>query len=136
MFGLKNVKKIEGKEVIQIPTEQIKPNPYQPRKDFAVQPLEELARSIAEYGVLQPIIVRKTGLDTYELVAGERRLRACKIAGYNSIPAIVLIAAEKDSAVIAMMLFLFTYSHVLFLNPKLAAFSETARLIWSDTPSG
>ena len=103
VFGLKNVKKIEGKEVIQIPTEQIKANPYQPRKYFAEQPLDELARSIGEYGVLQPIIVRKTGLDTYELVAGERRLRACKMAGYNSIPAIVLIVAEKDSAVIAMI---------------------------------
>lgn len=103
MFGLKQVKKSEGKEVIQIPTEQIKPNPYQPRKDFAVQSLEELARSIGEYGVLQPVTVRKTGSDAYELVAGERRLRASKMAGCNFIPAIVLTAEEKDSAVIAMI---------------------------------
>jgi len=103
MFLLKSVKKSESKEVLLIPIEQIKPNPYQPRKDFSLQGIDELAKSISEYGVLQPITVRRIGVEAYELVAGERRLRACKIAGFKSIPATVLSIAEADSAVIAMI---------------------------------
>ena len=83
----------QGSEVInEIEINQIKPNPYQPRKDFNEQRLKELSESIKENGVLQPIIVSKEE-DGYLLIAGERRLRASKMAGFNTIRAIV---AEID----------------------------------------
>ena len=82
---------------------KIRPNPYQPRKEFSKQALEELSQSIKEYGVLQPITVRRIGSDSYELVAGERRLRASKMVGMEYIPAIVIATHEKDSAILAMI---------------------------------
>lgn len=75
--------------VTQIPLGDIRPNPYQPRKTFDADALQELADSIAENGVLQPIIVRKSAAKGYEIVAGERRHRASQIAGQEMIPAIV-----------------------------------------------
>ncbi|HPT78697.1 MAG TPA: nucleoid occlusion protein [Candidatus Atribacteria bacterium] len=92
-----------GKKVENIPVSQIRPNPYQPRKSFSVQGLDELARSIQEYGVIQPITVRKAGNDSYELIAGERRLRACKMLDMDTIPAIVMDSQEQDSAIIALI---------------------------------
>ncbi len=92
-----------AKRVENIPVHLIKPNPYQPRKSFSVQGLEELAQSIREYGVIQPITVRQTGLDSYELIAGERRLRASKLANLDYIPAIIINTYEEDSAIIAMI---------------------------------
>ncbi|MFO7153995.1 MAG: nucleoid occlusion protein [Caldicoprobacter oshimai] len=89
--------------VQQIPIDKIRPNPYQPRKEFSKQGLEELSQSIRQYGVLQPITVRKVGSDAYELIAGERRLRACQMIGMEYIPAIVLNIHERDSAIIAMI---------------------------------
>lgn len=89
--------------ITNIPVEKIAPNPYQPRKEFSVSSLEELAASIKEYGVLQPINVRKVGADGYELVSGERRLRATKLAGINQIPAVVIEVVEQDSAVMALI---------------------------------
>ncbi|MGI5883462.1 MAG: nucleoid occlusion protein [Candidatus Spyradocola sp.] len=91
------------REVARIPIDAIRPNPYQPRRVFAQEALEELCASIKQYGLLQPISVRKTGNETYELIAGERRLRACRMAGLKWIDAIVFSAYEQDSAVIAMM---------------------------------
>ena len=72
----------------ELPISQIRPNPYQPRKEFDENGLKELANSIKENGVFQPILVRKS-VSGYELVAGERRLRASKLAGKNEIPAII-----------------------------------------------
>ncbi|MFH1537347.1 MAG: ParB/RepB/Spo0J family partition protein [bacterium] len=93
----------EGKHsVVEIPLEQISVNPYQPRRDFDRKKLEELAQSIKELGVLQPIIVRKFG-GSYELVAGERRLRASKIAGLKTIPAIARHLNEQDVIEIAFI---------------------------------
>ncbi len=89
--------------VQQIPIDRVRPNPYQPRKEFSKQGLEELSQSIKQYGVLQPITVRKVGSDAYELIAGERRLRACQMIGMKSIPAIVLNITESDSAIVAMI---------------------------------
>ena len=91
------------KQIITIPVNRIMPNPYQPRKIFSPNSLQELAASIKEYGVLQPISVRKAGRDTYELIAGERRLRAVILLGYKNIPAIVTDINDEDSAVIAMV---------------------------------
>ena len=95
--------RMRDREVARIPIEAIRPNPYQPRRVFAQDALEELCASIRQYGLLQPISVRKAGSDAYELIAGERRLRASKMAGLTYIDAIVFTAYEQDSAVIAMM---------------------------------
>ncbi|MDD2481022.1 MAG: nucleoid occlusion protein [Lutispora sp.] len=93
----------EDKAILNIPIENIAPNPYQPRKNFNNLSLDELSNSIKSYGVLQPINVRKIGAEGYELIAGERRLRAAKIAGLEEIPAIVVEVVEQDSAVIALI---------------------------------
>ncbi|HYE83098.1 MAG TPA: nucleoid occlusion protein [Clostridia bacterium] len=93
----------DNKAVVNIPIEKIAPNPYQPRKEFSGPSLEELAASIKEYGVLQPINVRKIGENGFELISGERRLRASKLAGVSHIPAIVIEVIEQDSAVIALI---------------------------------
>lgn len=87
----------------KIPVSAIKPNPYQPRKEFSHNSLKELSQSIKSYGVLQPINVRKIGEGSYELVAGERRLRASKIAGLKEIPSIVVDFKENETAIIALM---------------------------------
>ena len=91
------------REVARIPMDAIRPNPYQPRRVFAQDALEELCASIKQYGLLQPISVRKLGSDSFELIAGERRLRACRMAGMKFIDAIIFSTYEQDSAVIAMM---------------------------------
>lgn len=75
-------------EIKEIPVSEIRPNPYQPRKTFNEDALNELAESIKNYGVFQPIIVKKS-IKGYDLVAGERRLRASRLAGMETIPAIV-----------------------------------------------
>lgn len=86
-----------------IPLDLIRPNPYQPRKMFNQEALEELAASLKQYGLLQPISVRKMGANRYELIAGERRFRAAHLAGFSTIRAIVFSAIEQDSAMIAMI---------------------------------
>ena len=93
--------RMREREVARIPIDAIRPNPYQPRRVFAQDALEELCASIKQYGLLQPISVRKLGSDSFELIAGERRLRACRMAGM--IDAIIFSTYEQDSAVIAMM---------------------------------
>ena len=95
--------RMREREVARIPIDSIRPNPYQPRRVFSQEALEELCASIKQYGLLQPISVRKTGNDTFELIAGERRLRASKMAGMKYIDAIIFSTYEQDSAVIAMM---------------------------------
>ncbi|MDF2839531.1 MAG: noc [Clostridia bacterium] len=93
----------ENLVVLNISVDRIAPNPYQPRKEFNKSALEELSASIKQYGVLQPINVRKIGDDFYELISGERRLRASKLAGVSAIPAIINEVVEQDSAVIALI---------------------------------
>lgn len=90
-------------EVKYIPISVIKPNPYQPRKDFNQRSLEELSQSIKSYGVIQPISVRQIKEDSYELIAGERRLRASELAELHEIPAIIVDYRDKESALIALM---------------------------------
>ena len=75
---------------------EIRPNPYQPRMEFSEEKLDELAASIKENGLIQPIIVRKSQLIGYELLAGERRLRASKRAGLVNIPAIVKELTDQE----------------------------------------
>ena len=90
-------------EIEYIDIERIRPNPYQPRKTFNKTSLSELADSIKAYGVLQPVNVRKIGGGLYELVAGERRLRAAQLAGLRSIPCIPVTVNDNDSATIALI---------------------------------
>jgi len=90
-------------EICLIPTENIIPNLYQPRKYFDEETIEELAQSIKVYGIIQPISVRKMSEGKYELVAGERRLRAAKKLGLIEVPAIIVDINDKDSAAIALL---------------------------------
>lgn len=90
-------------EIVNIPINSIKPNPYQPRRDFNKQSLEELSKSIKSFGVLQPISVRKLRNENYELIAGERRLRASEIAKLDEIPAIIFQYRDNESAMIALI---------------------------------
>ena len=93
---------METGRVIFLPVGAIHPNPRQPRRCFDPQALEELADSISQYGILQPLTVRRvTG--NYELVAGERRLRAAKIAGLTEVPCILMAMDESQSSLAAMI---------------------------------
>lgn len=89
--------------VVEIPIDKITVNPYQPRKNFDRNALNELAQSIKEYGVIQPITVRNNCIGGYELIYGERRLRASKLAEKTEIPCIIIDADENESAIIAML---------------------------------
>jgi len=88
--------------VISIPVEDISPNPYQPRTQLGTESLQELAASISEKGVVQPIIIRSMGDDKYELIAGERRLRASKLAGLSEVPAIVREVDDAEAVALAI----------------------------------
>ncbi|MBR6522074.1 MAG: ParB/RepB/Spo0J family partition protein [Oscillospiraceae bacterium] len=92
----------DNQRVVSIPVGDIVPNPAQPRKLFDSQALFELSESIARYGIIQPLSVRKIGRQ-YELVAGERRLRAAKMAGLTEVPCIILELSGEDSSVIALI---------------------------------
>lgn len=92
----------EKLRVVNIPLELIQPNPNQPRKFFDETALDELASSIREYGVIQPITVRRAGTE-YEIIAGERRFRACSRLGLETIPAIIIHADDGKSAILALL---------------------------------
>lgn len=89
-------------EIIYVQSGQIKPNPFQPREDFDQQNIEELAQSIKEKGVIQPLLVRRKGGD-YELIAGERRLRAANLLGLKELPIIVKDVEDRDSLEMALI---------------------------------
>ena len=89
-------------EIQDIPINEIRPNPYQPRKSFNEDALRELSESIKNHGVFQPIIVKK-GIRGYDLIAGERRLRASKMAGLDKIPAIVKDFSDDEMREIALL---------------------------------
>ena len=89
-------------EIIQLNLDEIRPNPHQPRKNFNEESLNELAESIKKNGVFQPIIVKKS-IKGYDLVAGERRFRASKIAGLTTIPAIIRDFSEEQMIEIALL---------------------------------
>ena len=89
-------------DIKEIPVSEIRPNPYQPRKTFNQEALEELAESIRNYGVFQPIIVKKS-IKGYDLIAGERRLRASRLAGIDTIPAIVKEFTDEEMREISLL---------------------------------
>jgi len=87
-----------------IPLEQIGPNPYQPRKTFNEASIEELARSVREHGIVQPLVVTRVGDNRYRLIAGERRFRAAQKAGLQSVPAVIKeMLTEGDTLQIALI---------------------------------
>ncbi len=98
----KDIVEENEKNVKEINIDDIRSNPYQPRKTFDIESLNELAKSISEYGVVQPIIVKKS-IKGYELVAGERRTKAAKIAGLKKIPAIIKDFDDQEMMEIALV---------------------------------
>jgi ParB family chromosome partitioning protein len=93
---------METGRVVFLPESSIRPNPAQPRKVFRDDALDELADSIRQHGILQPLSVRRMGTG-YELIAGERRLRAARIAGVTDIPCIIMRMDEKESGMAALI---------------------------------
>ena len=93
---------METGRIIFLPARSIRPNPAQPRKVFREDALEELAESIRRHGILQPLSVRRVD-NSYELIAGERRLRAAQLAGLTELPCLVLRMDDRESGVAAMV---------------------------------
>lgn len=89
-------------EIQLLDVDAVVPNPFQPRKSFSDDSMQDLAASVREHGIIQPLLVRRTA-DGYELIAGERRLRAAKLAGLVNVPAIVRELADKEMAELAMI---------------------------------
>ncbi|OFZ20128.1 MAG: hypothetical protein A2X94_09475 [Bdellovibrionales bacterium GWB1_55_8] len=83
--------------------DEIQVNQYQPRRDFDQAALEELAQSIRANGIIQPLIVRKTALGAYELIAGERRLRASKLAGLKHVPIVIRRSTDREALELALI---------------------------------
>jgi ParB family chromosome partitioning protein len=98
----KNADQVVG-NVIELSIEQIEVNPFQPRTQFNEESLKELAGSIQELGIIQPITVRKTAFNAFQLVSGERRFRAAKMIGLATVPAYVRIANDQESLEMALV---------------------------------
>ena len=92
----------ETARVVFLSVDQIVPNPAQPRKKFSSQGLDELAESIREHGILQPLTVRRTG-EGFELISGERRLRSAKRAGLKEVPCLIAGVDEEESSLLALV---------------------------------
>ena len=98
----KNADKVVG-NIIELEIDAIEINPFQPRSNFNEEALQELATSIRELGVIQPITVRKLDFNKYQLISGERRLRASKLAGLTVVPAYIRIANDNESLIMALV---------------------------------
>lgn len=98
----KNADKVVG-NIIELELDAIEINPFQPRSNFNEEALRELSISIKELGVIQPITVRKLEYNKYQLISGERRLRASKLAGLQTVPAYIRIANDNESLVMALV---------------------------------
>ena len=101
-FEKEIVQESKEKDIVEIKLDEIRSNPYQPRKTFDEEKLQELAASIKEHGVVQPIIVKKS-IKGYELIAGERRTKASKLAGKETIPAIIRDFNDEEMMEIALI---------------------------------
>ena len=97
-----SAKEVPGRREVEIAIEEIRPNPYQPRKEFDQTALNELADSIRTHGIFTPLLVRKS-VSGYDLITGERRLRAAKIAGLKVVPAISVDFTEEQMMEIAIL---------------------------------
>ena len=93
----------EINSVVSVPLDRVRPNPDQPRKTFAPETLQELARSIEERGIIQPILAEQQDDDTYVIIAGERRYRAAAIAGLTVVPVLPGVFSEDEKLEIALI---------------------------------
>lgn len=93
----------ESGRVLFLPLDNISPNPHQPRQIFSPEGLEELAQSIQTHGILQPLSVRRLSSGRYQLISGERRLRAAKLAKLREVPCIVVAVDEEESSLLALI---------------------------------
>jgi len=100
---LGNVTEVNQQTIRELDLHQIKPNRFQPRQSFDEDKINELCLSIAKHGVLSPILVRETGAGGYELIAGERRLRAAKKAGLKTLPCLIDSAEDQTSLELALI---------------------------------
>jgi ParB family chromosome partitioning protein len=99
---VENVKESDG-TLRHLPIEWLQRGTYQPRRDMSDDALEELANSIRAQGVMQPVVVRPIGPESYELIAGERRWRASQLVGLDSIPAVIRNVADEDAIAMALI---------------------------------
>ena len=90
-------------ELQSLPVEQLQPGKYQPRKDMSPEALEDLANSIRSQGIIQPIVVRSVGENSYEIIAGERRWRAAQLAGVDIIPCLIKEVPDETAVAIALI---------------------------------
>lgn len=94
----------QGERLLEVQIDSIEANPYQPRTEFVVEEIENLSRSIQEKGILQPLVVTEVKEGTYQLIAGERRLRAAKLAGLQTVTVIIRNnVSDKDKAELALI---------------------------------
>ena len=100
---LGDVPEVNQQTIKELDLHQIKPNRFQPRQSFDEDKINELSLSIAKHGVLSPILVRETGAGGYELIAGERRLRAAKKAGLKTLPCLIDSAEDQTSLELALI---------------------------------
>lgn len=98
-----NIQLRNDNKVLMISTIQIRPNRTQPRRNFDEEEMKSLSRSIVENGILQPLVVRRINATEFELIAGERRLRAAIMAGLNKVPCVVHKCSDRDSALLALI---------------------------------
>ena len=98
----KIMSEVANEEIVEIPLKELRSNPYQPRKNFDEEALQELSNSIKEHGVFQPIIAKKS-IKGYEIIAGERRVKASILAGRETIPAIIRDFSDQDMMEIALL---------------------------------
>ncbi len=96
------IKEAKSNDIIEISLDEIRSNPYQPRKTFVDDTLKELAESIKEVGIVQPVLVKKS-IKGYELIAGERRTKAARLAGLEKIPAIIKDFSDQEMMEIALI---------------------------------
>jgi len=103
-FSNEEINKIDDKnQVLQITIEKIQLNPHQPRKRFDHSELEDLIESIKSYGIIQPLIATKAANDNYQLIAGERRLRAAQVLNLKTVPVIIREAKEQEKLELALI---------------------------------
>src|SRR5579862_8331481 len=93
----------DAASVREVRIEQVRPNPYQPRQVFDPEKLADLVQSVREHGILQPILLRRVAVDGYEVIAGERRLRAAKEAGLTTVPALIKEYADPQMLEVALI---------------------------------
>jgi len=98
-----NLTSVDDSELQYLPIEQLQQGKYQPRKDMSAEALEDLSNSIRSQGIIQPIVVRNVDVNTYEIIAGERRWRAAQLAGIDKIPCIIKNVEDEAAIAIALI---------------------------------